>query len=149
MLDTLIYLTRSREWVSCLVLIGFTFRLIRSSALPARPLPLVSGKPHGATTYRFSAVQFLIHVNVSKGVVPYLFKDKNFRIKFLFAFPRFRTILRTSAWFKSGGKLLWRSCPRDKKINFIITSFFSLKQLFIAIRSSPIHAEPAIASSGG
>ena len=29
----------------------FTFHLIRSSALPARPLSVVSWKPHGSTTY--------------------------------------------------------------------------------------------------
>ena len=49
--DTLRYLTRKKEWVSCLVLIGFTFHLIRSSALSARPLQVDREKPHRATTY--------------------------------------------------------------------------------------------------
>ena len=44
-------LVRREEWVSCVVLICFTFLCIRSNALPARPLPVVSGKPHGAITY--------------------------------------------------------------------------------------------------
>ena len=48
---TLTILVRRKEWVSCLVLIGFTYHLIRSSALPARSLPVVSGKPHAAATY--------------------------------------------------------------------------------------------------
>ena len=51
MCDTLAYLVRRKEWVSCLVLICFTFLCIRSSALPARPLPVVCGKPRVAITY--------------------------------------------------------------------------------------------------
>ena len=47
-----------KEWVSCLVLIRFTFRCIRSIALPARPLPVVNGKPHGAITYTFLRSNF-------------------------------------------------------------------------------------------
>ena len=51
MCDTLTNLVRRKEWMSCLVLICFTFLCIRSSVLPARPLPVSSGKPHGAITY--------------------------------------------------------------------------------------------------
>ena len=47
-------LVRKKVWVSCLVLICFTFLCNRSSALPARPLPVVSGKPNGALTYNWS-----------------------------------------------------------------------------------------------
>ena len=50
MCDALTNLLR-KEWVSCLVLICFTFLCIRSSALPARPLPIISGKPHRTITY--------------------------------------------------------------------------------------------------
>ena len=52
MCDTLANLVGKKEWVNCIVLICFTFLCIRSSALPARPLPVVSGKPHGAITYK-------------------------------------------------------------------------------------------------
>ena len=45
------YLIRSKEWVSRLVLISFTLHLIRLNALPARPLPVNSGKPQGTKTY--------------------------------------------------------------------------------------------------
>ena len=41
MYNTLTNPVRRKEWVSCLVLIDFTFHLIRSSALLARPLPVV------------------------------------------------------------------------------------------------------------
>ena len=51
MLDILRHLTRSKQWVSRLVLISFTLHLVRFSALPARPLLVNSGKPHGAITY--------------------------------------------------------------------------------------------------
>ena len=53
MCDTLTILVRRKEWVSRLVLVCFTLHCIRSSAQPARPLPIVSGKPHGAITYIF------------------------------------------------------------------------------------------------
>ena len=51
MLDISRHLTRSKQWMSRLVLISFTLHLIRFSALPARPLPVNRGKPHGATIY--------------------------------------------------------------------------------------------------
>ena len=54
MFDISRHLTRSKQWVSRLVLISFTLHLIRFSALPAWPLPVNSGKPHGATTYNCS-----------------------------------------------------------------------------------------------
>ena len=44
MCDTLANLVGRKEWVSCLVLICFTLHCIRSSAQPARPLPVASGK---------------------------------------------------------------------------------------------------------
>ena len=53
MCDTLANLVQRKEWVSCLVLIYFTHLCIWSSALPARPLTVVSGKPHGAKTDKF------------------------------------------------------------------------------------------------
>ena len=55
MCDTLTNLVRRKEWVSCLVLICFTFLCNRFCALPARSLPVVNGKPHKATTYTFSS----------------------------------------------------------------------------------------------
>ena len=51
MLDISRHLTKSKHRVSQLVLINFTLHLIRFSALPARPLPVNSGKSHGAITY--------------------------------------------------------------------------------------------------
>ena len=51
MCGTLTNQARREEWVSCVVLICFTL-CIPTSALPARPLPVVSGKPHGAKTYK-------------------------------------------------------------------------------------------------
>ena len=50
MCGTLTNQARREEWVSCVVLICFTL-CIPTSALPAGPLPVVSGKPHGAKTY--------------------------------------------------------------------------------------------------
>ena len=50
MCGTLTNQARREEWVSCVVLICFTL-CIPTSALPARPLPVVSGKPHGAKSY--------------------------------------------------------------------------------------------------
>ena len=62
MCDTLTNLVRRKEWVSCLVLICFNFLCIRSSALPARPLPVVSGKPHWAITYTCLRIQSAMQV---------------------------------------------------------------------------------------
>ena len=56
MCDTLTNLVRRKEWVSCLVLICFTFLCIRSSTLPARPLPVVSGKPQVVVIYKALAL---------------------------------------------------------------------------------------------
>ena len=61
MCDTQTNLVRRKERVSCLVLICFAFLCIRSSALPAKPLPVVSGKPHGAITY--SGAQLSLDTN--------------------------------------------------------------------------------------
>ena len=53
MCDTLTNLVRRKE---CMVELPssnlFYFSLYSASALPARPLPVVSGKPHEAITYK-------------------------------------------------------------------------------------------------
>ena len=59
MCDTLANLVRRKEWMSCLVLICFTFLCILSSAMSSRPLPVVSGKPHGAITYTWHPKLFI------------------------------------------------------------------------------------------
>ena len=51
MLGESTHLANRKEWVSCLILIHLISHLIQKSALPARPLPGDSGKPHGATIY--------------------------------------------------------------------------------------------------
>ena len=68
MCDTLTNLLRKKEWVSCLVLICFTFLCIRSSALPARSLPVVSGKPHKAITYSGAQLNLDIYSGAQLGL---------------------------------------------------------------------------------
>ena len=51
MLGESTHLAKSKEWVSSLILINLITHLIQTNALPDRPSPGDSGKPHGATTY--------------------------------------------------------------------------------------------------
>ena len=67
MCGTLTNQARREEWVSCVVLICFTL-CIPTSALPARPLPVVSGKPHGAKSYKLpSAIRIYYCKTTSLG----------------------------------------------------------------------------------
>ena len=71
------HLPNGKEWESCLILINLISHLIQTSALPARPSPGDSGKPHGATTCTGISVR-LIPSAVQSQVFLFPFADYKF-----------------------------------------------------------------------
>ena len=62
MFDISRYLIRSKQWVSRLVLLSLICHVIRFSALPARPLPVNRGSPHGVIIYKAYALCSYVNI---------------------------------------------------------------------------------------